>query len=148
MALAATGSAALMLAAFAFQHLGDMPPCKLCIWQRYGHVGAIAAGVAAVFAPLAAVALAGAGAVFSSAAIGAYHAGVERGWWKGPDSCAAQPVTGLSTEDAIAQIMNAPLVRCDEIPWQLLGLSMAGWNSVAALLLTALWLSALRAPRG
>lgn len=147
MLLAAGGSAALMLAAFGFQYLGDMPPCKLCYWQRYGHVGAIAAGLAAIVAPLALVALAGAAAAGSSAVIGAYHTGVERGWWEGPASCSSAGIEGLSTDELMAQIMSAPLVRCDEVPWQMLGLSMASWNAVAALALTALWLAALRLPR-
>lgn len=144
MLLAAAGSAALLVAALGFQYLGEMPPCKLCYWQRYGHAGAVAAGIVALLAPIALVALIGAGAAFSSAAIGLYHTGVERGWWQGPTTCSAQPVTNLSTEDAIAAIMNAPVVRCDEVPWEMLGLSMASWNALAALALTALWLLALR----
>ena len=147
MVLATAGSAALMLAALGFQYLGDMPPCKLCYWQRYGHVGAIAAGLVAIAAPLAIVALLGAAAVGSSAAIGAYHAGVERGWWEGPTSCTSQDLSGLDTNALLDQIMNAPLVRCDEIPWQMLGVSMAGWNAIASALLVLVWLAALRARR-
>lgn len=144
MLIAAAGSAALLLGALGFQYIGDMPPCKLCYWQRYGHFGAVAAGLVALFAPLAIVALLGAAAVFSSAAIGFYHTGVERGWWEGPTTCSAQSVADLTPEQAIEAIMNAPLVRCDEVPWEMLGLSMASWNALAALVLTALWLLALR----
>ena len=45
---AALGSAALMLGALAFQHIGGMAPCKLCIWQRYPHMVAIALGALAL----------------------------------------------------------------------------------------------------
>ena len=45
------------------------------------------------------------------------------------------------------QIMSAPLVRCDEIPWQMLGLSMAGWNAVLSLCLCGLWIAAARSAR-
>jgi disulfide bond formation protein DsbB len=38
--------------------------------------------------------------------------------------------------------MSAPLVRCDEVVWDLLGLSMASWNAIISLALAALWLSA------
>ena len=144
MLLAAAGSAALLLGALGFQYLGEMPPCKLCYWQRYGHAGAVAAGLVALLAPLAIVALIGAAAAFSSAAIGFYHTGVERAWWEGPTTCTAQSVTNLTPEQAVEAIMNAPLVRCDEVPWEMLGLSMASWNALAALALTALWLAALR----
>ena len=42
--LATLGSALLMAGAYAFQHIGGMAPCKMCIWQRYPHVIAIAIG--------------------------------------------------------------------------------------------------------
>lgn len=147
---AAAGSAALMLGALAFQHIGGMAPCKLCIWQRYPHVAAIALGALVLALPAKALRwLAGAGALaaLSTAGIGFYHSGVERGWWEGPASCSGGPVAGQSAQDLLAQIMAAPLVRCDEIPWEMLGLSMASWNGIASLGLAGLWLMAWRAAR-
>jgi disulfide bond formation protein DsbB len=29
-------------------------------------------------------------------------------------------------------LLNAPLTRCDEIPWSLFGVSMAGWNALVS----------------
>mgnify|MGYP000361456661 CR=1 FL=1 len=142
-ALAAGGSAALMLAALGFQYIGDMPPCKLCYWQRYPHWAAIGIGAVALIAPLAALTLLGALAALTTAAIGFYHTGVERGWWEGPASCSGG-TTGLSADDLFEQIMAAPLVRCDEVPWQLFGLSMASWNMLASLALVGLWIMAFR----
>ncbi len=142
---AAGGSLALLLAAFGFQYLGEMPPCKLCIWQRYSHAGAVLAGGVALATGLAALAWLGALAALSSAGLGLYHTGVERGWWDGPSSCTSGDVSGLSVDDLIARIEAAPLVRCDEVPWDLLGLSMASWNMLAALALTGLWVWAARA---
>lgn len=142
MLLAAAGSLALILAALGFQYIGEMPPCKLCYWQRYGHFGAIAVGVVAlVFAPVV-LAWLGAAAALWSAAIGAYHTGVERGWWEGPTTCTSQPIGGLSTDELLNQIMAAPLVRCDEVPWELFTLSMASWNMLASLALAAIWIMA------
>ena len=145
--LAAGGSAALMLGALGFQYLGEMPPCKLCYWQRYGHIAAIAAGAAALALPATLLILIGLLGAASSAAIGAYHTGVERGWWDGPATCTSGDITGLSTDDLLAQIMAAPLVRCDEVPWELFTLSMASWNMLASAALAALWLMALRTAR-
>src|SRR6056297_561716 len=133
--LAAGGSAALMLAALGFQHLGGMAPCELCIWQRWPHVIAIGIGGLALILRAGWLAWAGALATLGTAGIGFYHTGVERGWWQGPSTCTATDATGLSTDDLFDQIMNAPLVRCDEVPWEMLGLSMASWNTVAALAL-------------
>ncbi|HBS50915.1 MAG TPA: disulfide bond formation protein B [Rhodobacteraceae bacterium] len=147
-ALAGAGSLALLLGAFAFQHLGGMAPCKLCLWQRWPHAAAVAlAGLALVW-PRPWLAGLGALAALSTGGLGFYHAGVEQGWWPGPSSCSgAGAVGGLTPEELMAQIMAAPLVRCDEIPWEMLGLSMAAWNGVAALGFAALWLLAARGLR-
>lgn len=143
--LAAGGSALLMLGALGFQHLGDMAPCKLCIWQRYPHVAAIGVGVFALMVPGAFLPLMGMLAALATAAIGGYHTGVERSWWQGPASCTSSGTSDLSSEELFDQIMTAPLVRCDEVPWEMLGLSMASWNVAASLALAALWLLAARA---
>jgi disulfide bond formation protein DsbB len=146
MLLAAAGSLTLMLGALAFQHIGGLPPCKLCIWQRYPHVAAIAIGAVALRFGNAALAWLGAAAAFATAAVGGYHTGVERGWWEGPTTCTSGPIGGLSTDELLDQIMSAPLVRCDEVPWDMFGLSMASWNMVISLVLMGLWIAAARKP--
>lgn len=146
MLIAATGSLALMLGAWGFQYIGGMAPCKLCIWQRYPHVIAIVFGLIALRVSSAALAWLGAAAAFATAAIGGYHTGVERGWWEGPTTCSSQPIGGLSTDQLMEQILTAPLVRCDEVPWDLFGLSMASWNMVISLVLMAIWIAAARRP--
>lgn len=142
--LAAGGSAAVLLGAFGFQHIGGMAPCKLCLWQRWPHAAAVLIGPLALMRPQAWLLLMGALAALTTAGIGAYHAGVEQGWWEGPNTCTAGPVGGISTDDLMAQIMAAPLVRCDEIPWEMFSISMAGWNALVSLALAALWLAAVR----
>ncbi|MGB0797603.1 MAG: disulfide bond formation protein B, partial [Paracoccaceae bacterium] len=82
-----------------------------------------------------------------TAGIGGFHAGVERGWWEGPQSCTSTSIDNLSTEELLAQIMSAPMVRCDEIPWQMFGLSMAGWNMVVSICLAVLWTIAIKQQR-
>jgi disulfide bond formation protein DsbB len=127
----------LLGGAIGSQYLGGLFPCEMCMWQRWPHV-------AAIFAALAAIALRGnrfASAVFTllsafalatSGAIGAFHAGVEYGWWEGLTTCAtnARPAPGQSALDAI---MNATLVRCDVAPWDLFGISLAGYNALFSL---------------
>lgn len=140
--VAAGGSAALLLGAFAFQHLGGLAPCAMCLWQRWPHAAAVVLGAVGMALPAAGVALAGGLAAATSGAIGVYHTGVERGWWEGPTTCTSGPVGGMSAQDLMAQIMAAPLVRCDEVAWQMLGLSMASWNAVLSFALAALWVSA------
>jgi len=142
--LAALGSAAMLLGALGFQYIGDLPPCKMCYWQRYAHVAAVFVGVVFWVYPKRFIAVFGALAALTSAGLGGYHAGVEQKWWPGPNTCTSQSIDGLSTDDLLAQIMNAPVVRCDEIPWELWGISMAGWNMIISLGFVALWLIALK----
>ena len=81
----------------------------------------------------------------SSAAIAIYHTGVERKLWEGPTSCTSGGTSGVSADELFDQIMAAPLVRCDEVPWELAGLSMASWNGIVALVLALIWVMAARA---
>jgi len=142
--LAAGGSFVLLAGAFFFQMLG-YAPCKLCLWQRWPHGAAILIGVVAMFLPGRVLPLLGALAAVATAGVGVYHAGVEQGWWQGPDTCTSGPIGGLSPEDLFAMINNAPLVRCDEIAWAFLGLSMATWNAVLSFALAGVWIAAARA---
>lgn len=142
--LALLGSVGLLLGALAFEYIGGMAPCALCIWQRWPHVMALA-GAGALALPGVAWPLIGAGGAAVSGAIGVYHTGVERAWWPGPTSCSAGgDLSGMSAEELLAQIMAAPVVRCDEVPWEMLGLSMASWNAVASFGIAGLWLLSLR----
>lgn len=141
--LALAGSAGLLLGALAFQYVGGMAPCALCIWQRWPHVVALVAGLGLVLpGPWAGLGALGAGV---SGAIGIYHTGVERDWWEGPSSCTSGgDLSGLSAQELLDQIMAAPVVRCDEVPWEMVGLSMASWNAILSFGLAALWVLSIR----
>ena len=141
---AASSSALLLAAAFGFQYIGDLPPCKMCIWQRWPHAIAVAIGLVGTLIYHRSIAFLGALAALTSALIGLYHSGVEQNWWEGPSSCTAQPLGDLTAAEALAKILAAPVVRCDEIPWGLFGMSMASWNAVVSLLLVLIWLQAAR----
>ncbi|EEE36904.1 disulfide bond formation protein, DsbB family [Rhodobacteraceae bacterium KLH11] len=144
--IATLGSAALLLGAWGFQHLGGLAPCKMCIWQRYPHGAAVVLGVLAfAFPGIRPLPLLGALAAATTAGIGFYHAGVEQGWWEGPSTCTSGDIGGLSAQELMDQIMSAPLVRCDDIPWEMLGISMAGWNALLSAGLVLIWVAAWRA---
>ena len=139
--------AALLAGAYAFEYIGGLPPCEMCWWQRWAHMAALAFALLSFAAATrlpdrgrSFVWLAGL-AILASGAIGAYHAGVEAGLFEGFTQCTA--VSGASGGDLLAEIMAAPLVRCDQVPWELFGISMAGWNAILSILaaLIVLWLS-------
>ena len=143
--------AALLGGAYGFQYIGGLPPCEMCWWQRYGHMAAVAFAVLAFLlrgggAGRALVILA-ALAILTSGAIGAYHAGVELKIFEGFTQCTSS-VSGGSAADMLEAIMKAPIVRCDQVPWSFLGISMAGWNAILSIgfACTILWL-ATRRPR-
>ena len=144
--VATLGSAALLLGAWGFQYLGGLAPCKMCIWQRYPHGLAVVLGILAfAFPGIRPLPLLGALTAATTAAIGFYHAGVEQGWWEGPSTCTSGDIGGLSTQALMDQIMSAPLVRCDDIPWEMFGISMAGWNALLSVGLVLIWIAAWRA---
>jgi disulfide bond formation protein DsbB len=144
--------AALLAGALGSQYWGGLFPCEMCHWQRWGHYAALAFALLAFalarqpdrgrsFVWLAAL------AILASGAVGAYHAGVEAGVFEGLTQCATTG-SGGSSADILADIMAAPIVRCDQVQWSFLGVSMAGWNAILSLGfgLLILWLS-LRRPR-
>ena len=145
--LAGLGSLGLLIGALLFQYVGDMAPCKMCYWQRYPHVGAIIIAGIILITGIGVFAVLGLLSALITAGIGGFHAGVERGLWEGPQSCTSTSIDNLSTEELLAQIMSAPMVRCDEIPWQMFGLSMAGWNMVVSICLAVLWTIAIKQQR-
>jgi disulfide bond formation protein DsbB len=81
-------------------------------------------------------------ALLVGAGIGLYHAGIERGWWPGPDSCTAPDLGAMEPGQLLDTILDTPTVLCDQVVWQFLGLSMAGWNAILSLFLAGLWLRA------
>ncbi|MEM7190687.1 MAG: disulfide bond formation protein B [Pseudomonadota bacterium] len=143
--LAGLGSLALLLGALGFQYLGGLAPCPMCIWQRWPHLAAVLLAVLGMTVlwqfhrPVAAV---GGVAMLISAGLGAFHAGVEQKLWDGPSSCSGVDPGSVSSEQLLQTLMEAPLVRCDEIVWDLFGITMAGWNAIISLGLAALWLFA------
>ncbi|WP_226782711.1 disulfide bond formation protein B [Oceaniglobus trochenteri] len=145
--MAAGGSALLLGGAFLFQSLG-YAPCTMCLWQRWPHAIAIVLGVVGYLWPRAVVAVLGALAAFATAAIGVFHAGVEWKFWPGPSSCTGggSSLSGLSGSDLLSTDIPETLVMCDEIVWQLFGLSMAGWNALLSFALVALWIAAATRP--
>ena len=135
-------SVAVLGAAFAFQYLGGLEPCVLCIYQRYPYGATIGLSAAAVALGMggrrgAAPWLVGlCGAAFAAgAAIAAFHVGVEQHWWQGTEACGVIGPVPTTIEELRRQIMKAPVVRCDEIPWSLFGVSMAGYNALGSAVL-------------
>lgn len=125
-------SGSLLLGALGFQFLGGLAPCEMCYWQRYAHLAVLAVAGLALITGNRAAGWVAVLAMAIAAGLGLFHAGVEQKWWQGVTACTAPVSAGMSTAEMLDTLMNAPLVRCDEIPWSLLGVSMAGWNALVS----------------
>ena len=127
----------LLGGAIGSQVFGGLVPCEMCIWQRWPHAAAILLAALAFTAPAGAprsrlLTLLATLAIAISGAIGVYHAGVEAGIFQGFTTCTATAGAG-STAELLKQITHAPLVRCDQVQFRFLGISMAGWNAILSL---------------
>ena len=131
----------LLAGAYAFEYLGGIRPCPLCLEQRtpwmilivlgggiFGARAAKAPGtvVLGLFAIAALIALYG-------AYLGGFHAGVEYGFWPGPAECSGGGVTLPTQGGAFDGLSGSEVVRCDTVAWSLFGVSLAGFNFLFSL---------------
>lgn len=153
----AAGAVALIAAAtiggaWFFQLVLGIQPCPLCLEQRYAYYLAIPLALIIVLAAkggaprpllmggLAVLAL----AALANAVLGGYHAGVEWGFWPGPTDCSG-PIADLGSAGSLLERLDSvKVVRCDEVQWRFLGLSLAGYNVLISLLMAALAVWGLR----
>jgi disulfide bond formation protein DsbB len=139
-------AAATLAGAWFFQLVVDLTPCPLCLEQRYAYyltvpLGALVALAAARGAPRG-VLLAGlailALATLCNAGLGTYHSGVEWKLWQGPTECTG-PIGNLGSAGTLLERLDSvKVVRCDEVQWRFLGLSLAGYNVLISLLMAAI----------
>jgi disulfide bond formation protein DsbB len=149
-ALAITAIAAATLAgAWFFELVLDIRPCPLCLEQRYAYYLAVPLGLVLAFAASRRaprpVLLAGFAVLLLAALantwLGGYHAGVEWQFWQGPTDCSGPLVNLGSAGNLLERLDTVKVVRCDEVQWRFLGLSLAGYNVLIslAMALIALW---------
>jgi disulfide bond formation protein DsbB len=139
-------AAATIGGAWFFQLVLGIVPCPLCLEQRYAYYLAIPLGLLMVLAArggaprplllagLAILAL----ATLANSGLGIYHSGVEWGFWKGPTDCSGPVVNLGSAGDLLSRLDTVKVVRCDEVQWRFLGLSLAGYNVLISLLMAAI----------
>lgn len=144
-ALALLIAAASILGALAFEHIGGLPPCPLCLEQRYAYY----AGIPVLFFALVVLSAGEARwaallfglvalAFLANAGLGVYHAGAEWGFWPGPDSCMGAQAITSDAGGLLDSLKTTNVIRCDEAAIRILGVSLAGWNAVVSFLAFAL----------
>jgi disulfide bond formation protein DsbB len=139
-------AAATLAGAWFFQLVLDIQPCPLCLEQRYAYYLAVPLALLVAFAAtkdaprgvlisgLVLLAL----AAFGNAILGGYHSGVEWGFWPGPTDCTG-PVGNLGSAGSLLERLNTvKVIRCDEVQFRFLGISLAGYNVLISLLMAAI----------
>ena len=132
-------SAAALGTAYVAQYVFGLAPCELCLAQRvpYALAGLIALG--ALFLPADGpaptwVATISGGLFLIGSAIALYHVGVEQHWWTSVTACGGPPPV-LTLDQLQAGMTKPAVVPCDQPAWTLGGISMAGYNAAASLIL-------------
>lgn len=130
--------------ALGFEHIGGYIPCALCLEQRIPYyIGAPVLLVAGLTAMMTMPAIVTRGLILIAGLLmvygvylGVFHSGVEWGWWPGPESCASS-ADGLSgsAADLLGDLNAKKPPSCDKAAARFLGLSFAGWNVIASVLL-------------
>ena len=145
---------ATLAGAWFFELAIGLKPCPLCLEQRYAYY---------LVLPLAALVAYGAGhgaarrmlavgfavialAMLANAALGIYHAGAEWGFWAGPADCSG-PMIDLRSGSLLERLEKVKVVRCDEVQWRFLGLSLAGYNVLISLGIVAVAAQGVRTAR-
>jgi disulfide bond formation protein DsbB len=140
--------AATIAGAWFLELVMKLKPCPLCLEQRWPYyIGIPLALIVALAAwrRLPRVIVAGGFVVLAllmlwGAYLGVFHAGIEWGWWTGPQECSGAATLGPAT-DLMKRLQTINITRCDEASWRFLGISLAGYNAAISLALAAvaLW---------
>ncbi|MDH5409757.1 MAG: disulfide bond formation protein B [Alphaproteobacteria bacterium] len=128
---------AILSSAYSAQYIGGLRPCILCLYERVPWIVTGALMLVTILMQFSGPARRGillfAGLLMlAGAALGGYHVGVEQEIFQPPTTCSATSTPSTLNElKALLETTMPP--RCDEISWELFGISLAGYNAIASL---------------
>ncbi len=131
-------SSSMLLSAFYLEYFHDAFPCDLCITQRWFHALIIFYSLIAIFIHekkflVNKFILIGLSITWiASSVAGLYHFGIEMNFWSGPDECSSSIDF---SKDLLKYLLNKSPIKCDEVMFKILGLSLAGWNALMSFLM-------------
>jgi len=113
-------------------------PCHLCLQQRISYYAGIPIVLLATLLlardgehKTGRILLGLAAMIFlAGAALGVYHTGVEYKLWAGPTDCTGDIAQNVPLQDFLKQLETVKVIRCDEVPMRIFGLSLAAWNAI------------------
>ena len=128
-------SSFMLISAFYLEYFHGALPCDLCITQRWFHGSIIAYSfiiILIIKKTLISKKLLILGGVIlwlSSSLAGLYHFGIEMNFWTGPDGCSSNIDF---SKDTLTYLLKRSPIKCDEVMFEIFGLSLAGWNALAS----------------
>ena len=137
-------SLSMILFVLISEYVFGFAPCSLCLIQRYPHMLVAITSLWLIFFrthnfflyPVNTLVMA------LSIILASYHVGVEQSIFQGPQSCSSSNlslVSEKSAETLLKEILNTSVVRCNEVIWSFMGLSMATWNLILSMALFIGW---------
>ena len=139
-----TISMSMIFFALISEYMFGFTPCSLCLIQRYPHMLVAITSIWLVFFrthnlfmyPLNTLIMA------FSIILASYHVGVEQAIFQGPQFCSISNLSSVSEKSAEAlliDLLNTSVVRCNEVTWSFMTLSMASWNLIISVALFVGW---------
>ena len=131
-------SSLMLLSAFYLEYFHDAFPCDLCITQRWFHALIMSYSLISIFINEKKILankfiLIGLSITWiGSSVAGLYHFGIEMNYWNGPDECSSSIDF---SKDTLKYLLNKSTIKCDEVMFKILGLSLAGWNALMSFLI-------------
>ncbi len=131
-------SSVMLFSAFYLEYFHDAFPCDLCITQRWFHALIISYSLIAIlileknFIANKLILIGLSLTWIASSIVGLYHFGIEMNFWTGPDGCSSSIDF---SKDILKYLLNKSPIKCDEVIFSILGLSLAGWNALISLVM-------------
>ena len=130
-------SSGLLLGAYFLEFYLSLFPCDLCIKQRIVHVSILILSLLIfplyTFSKLKFIMLSVLNLLWIvSFSLAFYHFGIEKKLWQGFSECSSNLIFNENTLD---QLLSKSPIRCDETQFELLNLSLAGWNGILSFII-------------
>ena len=137
-------SFSMILFALISEYVFGFAPCSLCLTQRYPHILVAVTSVWLIFFRTHNVFLYPVNTLVMALSIilASYHVGVEQSIFQGPQSCSSSNlplVSEKSAEALLKEILNTSVIKCNDVTWSFMGLSMATWNLILSIALFIGW---------
>jgi disulfide bond formation protein DsbB len=135
---------AILSSAYSAQYIGGLRPCILCLYERIPWFITGALMLVTILMQFTGPArrnilLLAALLMLGGAGLSGYHVGVEQEIFQPPTACSAT-ASASTLNELKALLPSSVATRCDDIPWEMFGISLAGYNAISCF---AMFLAAL-----